>query len=121
VLVLRATIYALSSLIPPLTYNRLGQPLADLSRSHPLTVGTPGRGDRELFICSGDLFDDDMKDISTPTYSLLPSDLIVRLMFLFCGWRARKFLVSTHPPMTYDPTVHQHYDEFLHAGLQTWL
>jgi hypothetical protein len=38
VLVLRATIYALSSSIPPLTYNHLGSPLADLSRSHPLTV-----------------------------------------------------------------------------------
>jgi hypothetical protein len=28
-------------------------PLADLSRSHPVTVGAPGRGDRELTMQHG--------------------------------------------------------------------
>jgi hypothetical protein len=36
-----------------LTYNRLGCPLADLSRSHPLIVGAPGRGDQELTVQHG--------------------------------------------------------------------
>jgi hypothetical protein len=35
------------------SYNRLGSPLADLSRSHPLTVGAPGRGDQELAVQHG--------------------------------------------------------------------
>jgi hypothetical protein len=40
----------LSSSIPPLIYNGLGSPLADLSSSHPLTVGAPDRGDYELVV-----------------------------------------------------------------------
>jgi hypothetical protein len=67
-----------------------------LSRSHPLTVGASGRGDRELFV-RRDVSSlqqplprrhegfSAAKDISAPTCSSPPSNLIVRPTFFFCA------------------------------------
>jgi hypothetical protein len=46
---------------------------------------------------SGNVFDDDTKDIFAATFSLPPSDLIAMSTSLFRGWRARKFVAATHP------------------------
>jgi hypothetical protein len=49
-----------------------------------------------MAVCSGDLFGDDMKDISAATCSPPPSDLFVRWMPSFYG-RRRKNFASSHP------------------------
>jgi hypothetical protein len=72
-----------------------------LSRSHHLTVGAPGRGDRELFVQRNgssprDLFGDDTTDIFKVTCSLPHSNLIARPWSLFC--RRRDEIVFRRPP-----------------------
>jgi hypothetical protein len=53
---------------------------------------------------SGDLFGDDMKDITTTTCSLPPSDLIARSTSSFCK-RGANFFLSTCTPNNLDGTI----------------